>query len=52
MWFAGYNMDMDTPADLRQHRLAEAMKFAYAKRSLLGDADFAENITEVTPTRR
>ena len=52
MWFAGYNMDMDTPVDLRQHRLAEAMKFAYAKRSLLGDADFADNITEVGTEHR
>ena len=41
-------MNLDTPADLRTHRLAEAMKFAFAKRSLLGDMDFAENITEVT----
>lgn len=49
---AGYNFtagDLVTDASttLTYHRIIEAFKFAYAKRTDLGDEDFV-NVTEVT----
>ena len=48
---AGFNLSADSVKDdegtvLTYHRLAEIFKFAYAKRSALGDEEFV-NITEV-----
>ncbi|XP_070573062.1 glutathione hydrolase 1 proenzyme-like [Ptychodera flava] len=48
----GYNMTEDSVRDkeskiLTYHRMLEAFKFAYAKRSLLGDIDF-EDVADIT----
>ncbi|XP_070573061.1 glutathione hydrolase 1 proenzyme-like [Ptychodera flava] len=48
----GYNMNEDSVRDkeskiLTYHRMVEAFKFAYAKRSLLGDMDY-EDVADIT----
>jgi len=48
-FIVGYNFkpsDMPDQKTLSYHRIIEAFKFAYAKRSELGDEDFV-NVTEV-----
>ncbi len=49
--FVGYNFTPDNldnleSAILTYHRIIESFKFAYAKRSCLGDEDFVD-VTEV-----
>ena len=48
----GYNFDATTDSNtekaiLMYHRIVEAFKFAYAKRSELGDMEFV-NVTDVS----
>ena len=54
IYYLGYDLskvDYSNPQSLTAfyHKLIESMKFGYAQRSLLGDADFlpVENITKV-----
>jgi len=50
----GYNFkpsDIPNQQTLSYHRIIEAFKFAYAKRSELGDEDYV-NVTEVSATLR
>ena len=47
-WLLGYNMTSDDISTMEKrvrtyHRMTEAFKFSYAKRTLLGDPDFVDN---------
>ena len=51
--WTGFEMNSDSISDtegkiLTYHRIAEAFKYAYAKRTRLGDEDFVD-IAEVSP---
>jgi len=54
VFLVGYNFTRADVSDtqkksLTYHRITEAFKFAYAKRSILGDEDYL-NITDVSTT--
>lgn len=45
----GYNFTEEDFSSLGYHRIVEAFKFSYAQRMELGDPDYNETISEVSP---